>query len=59
MYYTPETLLNRVFEDLRKPKAPNRNIKPKALIHFDIIKLEFGRGGNVTPTLDEITFSYT
>jgi hypothetical protein len=23
MYYTPETLLNRVFEDLRKPKAPN------------------------------------
>ena len=24
MYYTPETLLNHVFEDLRKPKAPNR-----------------------------------
>jgi hypothetical protein len=23
-YYTPETLLNHVFEDLRKPKAPNR-----------------------------------
>jgi hypothetical protein len=23
MYYTPETLLNHVFEDLRKPKAPN------------------------------------
>ena len=23
MYYTPETLLNYVFEDLRKPKAPN------------------------------------
>jgi hypothetical protein len=23
MYYTPETLSNRVFEDLRKPKAPN------------------------------------
>ena len=22
-HYTPETLLNRVFEDLRKPKAPN------------------------------------
>jgi hypothetical protein len=22
-YYTPETLLNHVFEDLRKPKAPN------------------------------------
>jgi hypothetical protein len=24
MYYTPETLLNHVFEDLRKTKAPNR-----------------------------------
>jgi hypothetical protein len=24
MYFTPETLLNHVFEDLRKPKAPNR-----------------------------------
>jgi hypothetical protein len=23
MYYTPETSLNHVFEDLRKPKAPN------------------------------------
>jgi hypothetical protein len=23
MYYTPETLLNHVFEDLRKMKAPN------------------------------------
>jgi hypothetical protein len=23
MYYTPETLLNHVFEDLRKPKVPN------------------------------------
>jgi hypothetical protein len=23
-HYTPETLLNHVFEDLRKPKAPNR-----------------------------------
>jgi hypothetical protein len=26
MYYTPETLLNHVFEDLRKPKAPNNVI---------------------------------
>jgi hypothetical protein len=25
MYYTLETLLNHVFEDLRKPKAPNRH----------------------------------
>jgi hypothetical protein len=23
MYFTPETLLNHIFEDLRKPKAPN------------------------------------
>jgi hypothetical protein len=23
MYHTPETLLNHVFEDLPKPKAPN------------------------------------
>jgi hypothetical protein len=26
MHYTPETLLNHVFEDLRKPKAPNSYI---------------------------------
>jgi hypothetical protein len=26
MYYTPETLLNHVFEDLRKPKAPNTKV---------------------------------
>jgi hypothetical protein len=28
MYFTPETLLNHVFEDLRKPKAPNRHAGP-------------------------------
>jgi hypothetical protein len=26
MYYTPKTSLNYVFEDLRKPKAPNKYI---------------------------------
>jgi hypothetical protein len=26
MYYTPKTLSNHVFEDLRKPKAPNSGI---------------------------------
>jgi hypothetical protein len=26
MYYTPETLLNHVFEDLRKLKAPNTGV---------------------------------
>jgi hypothetical protein len=30
MYHTPETLLNHVFEDLRKPKAPQ---------HYLIIRL--------------------
>jgi hypothetical protein len=29
MYYTPETLLNHVFEDLRKPKAPNKDTNNK------------------------------
>ena len=33
MYYTPEILLNPVFEDLRKPKAPNSS--PFAVLdHF-------------------------
>jgi hypothetical protein len=27
MYHTPETLLNHIFEDLRKPKAPNRYLR--------------------------------
>jgi hypothetical protein len=27
-HYTPETLLNLVFEDLQKPKAPNNNRDP-------------------------------
>jgi hypothetical protein len=31
MYYTPETLLNRVFEDLRKMKAPNTHVGMKNL----------------------------
>jgi hypothetical protein len=30
MYYTPETLLNHVFEDLWKPKAPNRLLNEAA-----------------------------
>jgi hypothetical protein len=28
MCYTPETLLNHVFEDLRKTKAPNKGLEP-------------------------------
>jgi hypothetical protein len=30
-HYTPETLLNHVFEDLRKPKAPNNRQKRSLL----------------------------
>jgi hypothetical protein len=28
-HYTPETLLNPVFEDLRKPKAPQQSLDPR------------------------------
>jgi hypothetical protein len=31
MYFTPEMLLNHVFEDLRKPKAPNTGGEVAAL----------------------------
>jgi hypothetical protein len=37
MHYTPETLSNHVFEDLRKPKAPN-NMFTRASIIFTILK---------------------
>jgi hypothetical protein len=30
MYHTLETLLNHVFEDLRKPKAPNNHQNPQS-----------------------------
>jgi hypothetical protein len=48
MYFTPETLLNHVFEDLRKPKAPNNRL-PKNKIHLVdmstlLILLSFGLG---------------
>jgi hypothetical protein len=32
MYYTPETLLNHVFEDLRKTKARNTNERHTCLM---------------------------
>jgi hypothetical protein len=31
-HYAPEILLNTVFEDLRKPKAPNRQQKEEGKI---------------------------
>jgi hypothetical protein len=43
MYFTPETLLNHVFEDLRKPKAPNNNIQhsPYAKLKENLTKRAF------------------
>jgi hypothetical protein len=35
-HYTPETLLNHVFEDLRKPKAPNRHLKSILNFTFNV-----------------------
>jgi hypothetical protein len=35
MYYTPETLLNHVFEDLRKTKAPNTLIRDERADTFE------------------------
>jgi hypothetical protein len=32
MYHAPETLLNHVFEDLRKPKAPNNHLLVNLLL---------------------------
>jgi hypothetical protein len=34
MYYTPETLLNHVFEDLRKMKAPNNKYCQESCVAF-------------------------
>jgi hypothetical protein len=39
-HYTPETLLNHVFEDLRKPKAPNRTYLQKVLYKHPRVKSE-------------------
>jgi hypothetical protein len=34
MYYTPEILSNLVFEDLRKPKAPNIFTSIRIVLHI-------------------------
>jgi hypothetical protein len=56
-HYTPETLLNHVFEDLRKPKAPNSNASAQAWRSFTAslgsdpgarARLEFNRKGVAT-----------
>jgi hypothetical protein len=47
MYYTPETLLNHVFEDLRKTKTPNTTVSPGlesthlALLDFHLLAFSF------------------
>jgi hypothetical protein len=45
MYYTPETLLNHVFEDLRKPKAPNTHLHINYIIghHHTLLKVNSGK----------------
>jgi hypothetical protein len=40
MYYTPETLSNHVFEDLRKPKAPNN--ATRVLLFGEDVELSTG-----------------
>jgi hypothetical protein len=45
MYYTPETLLNHVFEDLWKPKAPNIMYK----LDFNIGGVSMDKPINVKP----------
>jgi hypothetical protein len=37
MYYTPETLLNHVFEDLRKPKAPNNGFQRSPYMKYHVV----------------------
>jgi hypothetical protein len=44
MYYTPETLLNHVFEDLRKPKAPNTDFP-----QLNQLIEELGRAAKLVP----------
>jgi hypothetical protein len=40
MYFIPETLLNHVFEDLRKPKAPNSSPCQVAEVEFRVVAAE-------------------
>jgi hypothetical protein len=47
MYHTPETLLNHVFEDLRKTKAPNSRDPTNALYHNNLeTQIPFGIEGD-------------
>jgi hypothetical protein len=55
MYYTPETLLNHVFEDLRKPKAPNNQQSGDIEIAYVSTKEQLS--DIFTKPLDEKTFT--
>jgi hypothetical protein len=47
MYYTPITLLNHVFEDLRKTKAPNNILKKFGMKDSKPIKTPMGTNGHL------------
>jgi hypothetical protein len=55
MYYTPKTLLNHVFEDLQKPKAPNsRDVNVDAINdHLALIKQQNDHIAQLTAKINE------
>jgi hypothetical protein len=55
MYYTPEILLNHVFEDLRKPKAPNSS--PSQYLFVRMINLDCDMDEGLKPKVRKNTFS--
>ena len=60
MYHTPETLLNHVFEDLRKPKAPNSNAQASTSQceqYEGIVHLFIGKGYNPC-TITSMPFTF-
>jgi hypothetical protein len=50
MHYTPETLLNHVFEDLRKPKAPNSYQELSSSFHPQHSSMLSKRCSELSPT---------
>jgi hypothetical protein len=53
-HYTPETLLNHVFEDLRKPKVPNSS--PSQYQFVRIINLNCDMDEGLKPKVRKNTF---
>jgi hypothetical protein len=57
-HYTPEILLNPIFEDLRKPKVPNiRDHQQKGDIEISYINTKNQLADIFTKPLDEQTFN--